>query len=159
MQRRAADAVTHCVPSVAGDVCSASDAREEAAAAEENRVCMKAHCLQDVSGAQHGSDGHGHQRSALLPKRQVLVAIERGCNMGVSTPSGAHVSCRTDLELCTKMVDSGVIERLRMVASTPFERCTYTRAIELLEDAVKDRRKFEFPVRTSSWMSPSLYGR
>lgn len=47
------------------------------------------------------------------------------------------------------MVDKGAIERLKMVASTPFERCTYTRAIELLEDAVKGGKKFEFPVR--SW--------
>ena len=47
----------------------------------------------------------------------------------------------------TKMVDKGAIERLKMVASTPFERCTYTRAIELLEEAVKGGKKFEFPVR------------
>ncbi len=48
------------------------------------------------------------------------------------------------------MVDSGLIERLRMVATTPFARCTYKDAIKLLEAAVKGGKKFEFPVRTSS---------
>ena len=52
------------------------------------------------------------------------------------------------MEFMTKMVDKGAMERLRMVASTPFERCTYTRAIELLEEAVKGGKKFEFPVRS-----------
>ncbi|CAL5224923.1 g7691 [Coccomyxa viridis] len=57
-------------------------------------------------------------------------------------------TCPRDMEFMTKMVDKGAMERLRMVASTPFERCTYTRAIELLEEAVKGGKKFEFPV---SW--------
>ena len=50
------------------------------------------------------------------------------------------------------MVDKEAMHRLRMVASTPFERCTYTRAIELLEEAVKGGKKFEFPVgKRASW--------
>ena len=48
------------------------------------------------------------------------------------------------------MVDSGLFERLRMIATTPFERCTYTDAIKLLEEAIKGGKKFEFPVRSSS---------
>lgn len=44
------------------------------------------------------------------------------------------------------MVDKTAVQRLKQVASTPFERCTYTRAIELLEEAVKGGKKFEFPV-------------
>lgn len=44
------------------------------------------------------------------------------------------------------MVDKEAMDRLRKVASTPFERCTYTRAIELLEEAVQGGKKFEFPV-------------
>ena len=78
--------------------------------------------------------------------------------MGGRTPSRANVSCRTDLELLTKMVDSGLIECLRMVATTPFARCTYKDAIPLLEAAVEGSKKFEFPVRASSLMAPSLYG-
>ena len=57
---------------------------------------------------------------------------------------------RTDLGFITKMVDKGAMERLRKVASTPFERCTYTHAIELLEEAVKGGKKFEFPVSKRS---------
>ncbi len=60
------------------------------------------------------------------------------------------MSCRTDLEFITKMVDKGAIDRLKKVASTPFERCTYTRAIELLEEAVRGGKKFEFPVCIAS---------
>lgn len=60
------------------------------------------------------------------------------------------MSCRTDLEFITKMVDKGAIDRLKKVASTPFERCTYTKAIELLEEAVKGGKKFEFPVCIAS---------
>ena len=52
------------------------------------------------------------------------------------------------MEFITKVVDKGAVERLKMVVSTPFERCTYTRAIELLEEAVKGGKKFEFPVRS-----------
>ena len=57
------------------------------------------------------------------------------------------------------MVDKGAVERLRTVASTPFERCTYTRAIELLEEAVKGGKKFEFLVSILSpvdWWCPML---
>ena len=60
------------------------------------------------------------------------------------------MSCRTDLDFITKMVDKGAIDRLKKVASTPFERCTYTRAIELLEEAVRGGKKFEFPVCIAS---------
>ena len=59
----------------------------------------------------------------------------------------SFLSChRTDLGFITKMVDKEAMDRLRKVASTPFERCTYTRAIELLEEAVKGGKKFDFPV-------------
>ena len=57
---------------------------------------------------------------------------------------------RTDLGFITKKVDKEAMVRLRKVASTPFERCTYTRAIELLEEAVKGGKKFEFPVSRRS---------
>lgn len=44
-------------------------------------------------------------------------------------------------------MDSGAIARLQQIATTPFERVTYTRAIEILEDVVKSKKKkFEFPV-------------
>ena len=54
-------------------------------------------------------------------------------------------TCGQDLELFDKFVEKGLIERLEYVVSMPFERITYTEAIELLE---KVDKKFEYPV---SW--------
>ncbi len=55
--------------------------------------------------------------------------------------------CRPDLEFINKMVDKTAIARLEQIATTPFERCTYTRAIEILEEVVASKKKkFEFPV-------------
>lgn len=44
-------------------------------------------------------------------------------------------------------MDKGAIARLQQIANTPFERITYTRAIEILEEVVKSKKKkFEFSV-------------
>ena len=51
------------------------------------------------------------------------------------------------MEFITKMIDKTAVDRLKQVASTPFKRITYTEAIELLEKAVNDGKKFEHPVR------------
>ncbi len=48
-----------------------------------------------------------------------------------------------DLAIFEKFVDKGLRERLEFVASRPFERLTYTKAIELLK---ADGKTFEFPV-------------
>ncbi|KAL6199005.1 PREDICTED: asparagine--tRNA ligase, cytoplasmic 1-like [Fragaria vesca subsp. vesca] len=55
-------------------------------------------------------------------------------------------NCYDDMEFFSRQYDKTCIERLRMVASTPFERITYTEAVELLIDAVKNGKKFENPV-------------
>ncbi|MGQ9621365.1 MAG: asparagine--tRNA ligase, partial [Bacteroidales bacterium] len=52
-------------------------------------------------------------------------------------------NCRDDLEFLNKMFDRGLIERLESVIKDPFERITYTTAIEILSAA---GRKWEFPV-------------
>jgi len=52
-------------------------------------------------------------------------------------------NCREDLEFLNKMFDNGLIERLEFVIRNPFERITYTRAIEILSAS---GRKWEFPV-------------
>ena len=52
-------------------------------------------------------------------------------------------NCIDDMEFMAKIFDKGCIDRLRMVASTPFERISYTEAIKLLEEAVKKDKKFE----------------
>lgn len=56
-------------------------------------------------------------------------------------------NCTDDLEFLNKMYDNELIERLKSVVDTRFERLTYTSAIEILE---KSGQKFEFPV---SWGS------
>lgn len=54
-------------------------------------------------------------------------------------------NCTEDLEFFEKFVSPGLIERLRKVADTPFERLTYTAAVSILE---KSGKSFEYPV---SW--------
>ncbi len=51
--------------------------------------------------------------------------------------------CKDDLEFLNKMVDKGLLERLRFVLDHPFERKTYTEAVDIL---MKSDKKFEFPV-------------
>lgn len=48
--------------------------------------------------------------------------------------------CREDMEFMVKHVDKTAIERLELVSSTPFERISYTKAVEILEGVDK---KFE----------------
>lgn len=56
--------------------------------------------------------------------------------------------CKEDLEFLNKMVDKTLLERLEGVVKEDFVRLTYTEGIELLQKAVKEGHKFEFPV---SW--------
>ena len=56
--------------------------------------------------------------------------------------------CMDDLEFLNKMIDPGLIERLKSVVDTEFVRLPYTEGIKILEEAVKNGEKFEFPV---SW--------
>ena len=60
----------------------------------------------------------------------------------------AFDNCKDDLEFLNKMVDKTLIDRLKSVLNESFKRLTYTEGIEILEEAVKTGRKFEFPV---SW--------
>ncbi|KAE8682811.1 Asparagine--tRNA ligase [Hibiscus syriacus] len=55
--------------------------------------------------------------------------------------------CLDDMEFMAKSYDKGCIDRLKMVASTPFVQITYTEAVELLEEAVKGGKKFENEVK------------
>lgn len=54
-------------------------------------------------------------------------------------------NCKDDLEFLNKMIDKGLIERLKGVIDTDFVRLTYTEGIQILQEAVKQGRKFEFP--------------
>ena len=56
--------------------------------------------------------------------------------------------CGDDLEFLNNMIDKTLIERLKSVLNGTFERLSYTDAIKILEQAVADGHKFEYPV---SW--------
>ena len=51
--------------------------------------------------------------------------------------------CEEDLVFFNKFIEKGLLERLKHVVETPFERLTYTDAIEILKNS---KKKFEFPV-------------
>lgn len=54
-------------------------------------------------------------------------------------------NCKDDLEFLNKMIDKGLIERLEGVLKEEFVRLPYTKGIEILQQAIKDGKKFEFP--------------
>jgi asparaginyl-tRNA synthetase len=51
--------------------------------------------------------------------------------------------CKDDLEFLNKMIDKELLKRLHFILEHPFERKTYSEAIEILLNA---KHKFEFPV-------------
>ena len=53
--------------------------------------------------------------------------------------------CKDDLEFLNQFVDKGLIARLESVMKTDFVRLTYTEGINILQEAVKNGKKFEFP--------------
>ena len=55
-------------------------------------------------------------------------------------------NCADDLQFLNDKYDEGLIERLHSVLGIEFQRVTYTQAVEILEQAVRDGQKFEFPV-------------
>src|SRR5574344_1704938 len=56
-------------------------------------------------------------------------------------------NCKDDLEFLNKMIDKGLIERLEGVLKQDFVRLSYTKGIEILQQAIKDGKKFEFPCK------------
>lgn len=54
--------------------------------------------------------------------------------------------CQDDIEFLNKMIDHGLIERLKAVIETDFVRLPYTEGVKILEEAVAKGRKFEYPV-------------
>ncbi len=55
-------------------------------------------------------------------------------------------NCKDDLEFLNKMIDKTLLDRLNFVVEHDFVRLKYTDGIAILEEAVKNGRKFEFPV-------------
>ena len=56
--------------------------------------------------------------------------------------------CKDALEFLNKMIDKTLLERLHSVVAEEFVRLPYTEGIKILEEAVANGHKFEFPV---SW--------
>ncbi len=52
-------------------------------------------------------------------------------------------NCKEDLDFFSKFVDKTIYERLNFVLNNPFQRVSYTEAVEILQ---KCDKKFEFPV-------------
>lgn len=55
-------------------------------------------------------------------------------------------NCQDDLQFLNDMFDKGLIERLQKVVETEFVRLPYTEGIKILEEAIANGHKFEFPV-------------
>ena len=54
--------------------------------------------------------------------------------------------CLDDLQFLNDKYDDGLIERMRSVLGIAFQKVTYTEAVDILEKAVADGVKFEYPV-------------
>ena len=57
-------------------------------------------------------------------------------------------NCQDDLAFLNQMIDKTLLERLHSVVKDSFVRLPYTKGIKILEEAVRNGKKFEFPV---SW--------
>ena len=55
-------------------------------------------------------------------------------------------NCKDDLEFLNKMIDKTLLQTLESVVKESFVRLTYTEGIHILEEAVKQGHKFEFPI-------------
>ncbi|MDX9918888.1 MAG: asparagine--tRNA ligase [Paludibacter sp.] len=55
-------------------------------------------------------------------------------------------NCKDDLDFLSNMYDKELYERLNFVVNNDFKRLTYTEGIAILEAAVANGHKFEFPV-------------
>jgi len=53
--------------------------------------------------------------------------------------------CKDDLEFLNKMIDKTLLERLEGVLKETFVRLPYTEGINILQEAIKNGKKFEFP--------------
>ena len=78
-----------------------------------------------------------------------MAFCDLGCNMDTAEELVKHLisdiraNCPDEIELFGKFVDKELIARLDFVLDRPFQRISYTEAVELL---LRSGQKFEFPV-------------
>ena len=58
----------------------------------------------------------------------------------------AITHCQDDINFLASMYDKELVERLKFVVDNEFVRLTYTEGITILETAIKNGQKFEFPI-------------
>ncbi len=54
-------------------------------------------------------------------------------------------NCKDDLAFLNQMIDKGLIERLEGIIKSDFVRLPYTEGIRILQEAIQNGKKFEFP--------------
>ncbi len=54
-------------------------------------------------------------------------------------------NCQDDLKFLNDMFDKGLLDRLHSVVDTEFVRLTYTEGVNILQEAMNNGKKFEFP--------------
>ena len=54
-------------------------------------------------------------------------------------------NCKDDLQFLNQMIDKTLIQRLEGVLKDSFVRLPYTKGIEILQEAIRNGKKFEFP--------------
>jgi asparaginyl-tRNA synthetase len=55
-------------------------------------------------------------------------------------------NCKDDIDFLCEMYDKELVERLNFVVNNDFIRLTYTEGIKILEEAIRNGQKFEFPI-------------
>lgn len=55
-------------------------------------------------------------------------------------------NCGDDLAFLNKMIDNNLITRLQAVVDTDFVRLSYTKGIKILEEAIANGKKFDYPI-------------
>ena len=54
-------------------------------------------------------------------------------------------NCQDDLDFLNRMIDKTLLDRLKSTVEADFVRLTYTEGIQILQQAIADGHKFEFP--------------
>jgi asparaginyl-tRNA synthetase len=55
-------------------------------------------------------------------------------------------NCKDDIDFLNNMIDKELIDRLKFVVDNEFVRLSYTEGIKILEEAVSNGKKFEYPI-------------